>query len=128
MKITHNNSPLTNKELIKLIEPELKKSQKLACYFSGKTLTDYKSFDLFENQSIKGQVDSQRKPIFNPKASFSVSWGEIKNTINTTTENGEARIIDINDSPHNQNVSVWDSTGAAEGGPEVFQESKEGDK
>ena len=39
---------------------------------------------------------------------------KMKNTINTTTENGETRIIDMNGSPHNQNVSVWDSTGAAQ--------------
>ena len=38
----------------------------------------------------------------------------MENTINTTTESGDTRIIDMNDSPHNQNVSVWDSTDAAE--------------
>ena len=37
----------------------------------------------------------------------------MKNTIKTTTENGDPRIIDMNAGPHNQNVSVWDSTGAA---------------
>ena len=56
-------------------------------------------------------VDRRDKPNDNKPKTRNT---KMKKTINTTTENGETRIIDMIGSPHNQNVSVWDSTGAAE--------------